>query len=164
MLNYTENFRKNSTEALIISARMTEQVKILQRRQRLECISGDLKVAPDSLKSVFNVFLGKPSLGAPEVRHVRNREFVRNNVALSNKLSKVIFPHNPIACLAAFFFVDQLSQKKVNANFFISLIVSLVEPALQRLVTSLLLPFFFLARQNSHTFSYLKKPVNAVPR
>ena len=44
-------------------------------------------------------------------------------------LSKVIFPHNPIACLAAFFFVDQLSQNKVNANFFISLIVSSVEPA-----------------------------------
>ena len=101
------------------------------------------KSTPDSLKSVFNVFLAKPSLGAPEVRHVRNREFVRNNVALSNMLSKVIFPHNPIACLAAFFFVDQLSQKKVNANFFISLIVSLVEPALQRLVTSLLRPFFF---------------------
>ena len=87
------------------------------------------KSTPDSLKSVFKVFLGKPSLGAPEVRHVRNREFVRNNVALSNKLSKVIFPHNPIACLAAFFFVDQLSLNKVNANFFISLIVSSVEPA-----------------------------------
>ena len=121
------------------------------------------KSTPDSLKSVFNVFLGKPSLGAPEVRHVRNREFVRNNVALSNMLSKVIFPHNPIACLAAFFFVDQLSQNKVNANFFISLIVSSVEPALQRLVTSLLRPFFFLARQNSHTFSYFKKTRECSP-
>ena len=121
------------------------------------------KSTPDSLKSVFNVFLGKPSLGAPEVRHVRNREFVRNNVALSNMLSKVIFPHNPIACLAAFFFVDQLSQKKVNANFFISLIVSLVEPALQRLVTSLLRPFFFFGLAEQPYIFLFKKTHECSP-
>ena len=121
------------------------------------------KSTPDSLKSVFNVFLGKPSLGAPEVRHVRNREFVRNNVALSNMLSKVIFPHNPIACLAAFFFVDQLSQKKVNANFFISLIVSLVEPALQRLVTSLLRPFFFFGLAEQPYIFLFKKTRECSP-
>ena len=115
------------------------------------------KSTPDSLKSVFNVFLGKPSLSAPEVRHVRNREFVRNNVALSNKLSKVIFPHNPIACLAAFFFVDQLSQNKVNANFFISLIVSSVEPALQRLVTSLLITAIFLFGPAEQPYIFLFK-------
>ena len=121
------------------------------------------KSTPDSLKSVFNVFLGKPSLGAPEVRHVRNREFVRNNVALSNKLSKVIFPHNPIACLAAFFFVDQLSQNKVNANFFISLIVSSVEPALQRLVTSLLRPFFFFGLAEQPYIFLFKKTRECSP-
>ena len=121
------------------------------------------KSTPDSLKSVFNVFLGKPSLGAPEVRHVRNREFVRNNVALSNMLSKVIFPHNHIACLAAFFFVDQLSQKKVNANFFISLIVSLMAPALQRLVTSLLRPFFFLGLAEQPYIFLFKKTRECSP-
>ena len=121
------------------------------------------KSTPDSLKSVFNVFLGKSSLGAPEVRHVRNREFVRNNVALSNKLSKVIFPHNPIACLAAFFFVDQLSQNKVNANFFISLIVSSVEPALQRLVTSLLRPFFFFGLAEQPYIFLFKKTRECSP-
>ena len=121
------------------------------------------KSTPDSLKSVFNVFLGKPSLGAPEVRHVSNREFVRNNAALSNMLSKVIFPHNPIACLAAFFFVDQLSQKKVNANFFISLIVSLVEPALQQLVTSLLRPFFFFGLAEQPYIFLFKKTRECSP-
>ena len=121
------------------------------------------KSTPDSLKSVFNVFLGKPSLGAPEVRHVRNREFVRNNVALSNKLSKVIFPHNPIACLAAVFFVDQLSKNKVNANFFISLIVSSVEPALQRLVTWLLRPFFFFGLAEQPYIFLFKKTRECSP-
>ena len=43
---------------------MTEQIQILQRR--LECISRDLTVLWIALKSVFNEFIRKPSLGTPE--------------------------------------------------------------------------------------------------
>ena len=44
------------------SPRMTEHVQILQRR--LECFSRDLKVPWIALKSVFNIFGRKSSLGA----------------------------------------------------------------------------------------------------
>ena len=58
-----------------------------------------------------------------------------------------------------FFFVDQLSQKKVDASFFISLIVSSVEPAfLQRLVTS----YFFGPAEQPCIFLF-KKPRECGP-
>ena len=46
-------FRKGSS-----SPSMTEQIQILQGA--LECISTDLKVTLDTLKSAFNVFKGNP--------------------------------------------------------------------------------------------------------
>ena len=75
MLNCILNFRENKTEALLISKRskfplrMTEQIQILRRH--LECISRALiKVQLDNLKSVFDVFRRKLSLGVPDILSV----------------------------------------------------------------------------------------------
>ena len=79
--------------ALDISKRLKlpqddRQIQILQRR--LECISIDLKVLWIALKSVFNEFRRKPSLGAPE--KIWYQSLNSRNRNLANLVPRA-FPH-----------------------------------------------------------------------
>ena len=71
---------------------MTEQIRILQRR--LKCFSRDLKVLwITCLKSVFNAFRTKPSLGSPELL-TQNTEYASSKAASCDKQGRNVLVCN----------------------------------------------------------------------